>query len=320
MTSSRHRFLVTGAAGFVGANISRRLVERAEEVHVLVKPTTSLWRLEDLLDRLELHTGDITDASYVDKMVDEVKPTVIYHLATHGAYHYQDEAEQILRTNVMGLWHLLRACSRVGYHLLVNTGSSSEYGATQHAMRETDMLDPNSFYAVSKAAQSLLCRHVGRTGRGPVVTLRLFSVYGPYEEPTRLIPQLMMSALEDRGIDMVSPQTVRDFVYVDDVVNVYLEVEKLGAVSGAILNVGTGVQTSLGTIVEKMGRVNGSAIRARWNSMQARPWDSSIWVSDVTNLRRNIGWVPETTVEQGLARTLEWFRRHRDHYRTGMEK
>jgi nucleoside-diphosphate-sugar epimerase len=305
---------VTGAAGFVGANLCARLVERGEEVHAFAKPETSLWRLTELADRLEVHFGDITDAAAVDRIVETIRPTVIYHLATHGAYHYQDSAEQILLVNVTGLWNLVRACTRVGFELLINTGSSSEYGFKEFAMRETDVLEPNSFYAVAKSAQSLLCQHVGRSTRSAVVTLRPFSVYGPYEEPTRLIPHLMLAAIDGKPIEMASRQTVRDFVYIDDVVDVYLEIDKLREMAGEILNVGTGVQTSLAQLVAAMDEVNGAPIDARWGELPPRSWDSSVWVADVSKLRRLLGFVPRTTVRQGLATSLDWFRRHRQAY------
>jgi nucleoside-diphosphate-sugar epimerase len=308
---------VTGAAGFIGANLCRRLLSRGEEVHALLRPGSRTWRLNDLAGRLPLHFADLTDQAALDHVIDAIRPAVIFHLATHGAYHYQGEAERILLVNVVGLWNLHRACARVGFELLVNTGSSSEYGGKTFAMRESDVLDPNSFYAVAKSAQSLLCQHVGRTGGNPIVTLRLFSVYGPYEEPSRLVPQLMLAALDRRPIDMVEPGTVRDFVYIDDVVDVYLQVDKLRELSGEILNVGTGVQTSLAQLVNVAGAINGQPIEAHWGRLPPRSWDASVWVADVSKLRRLTGSVPRTMVEQGLARTLAWFRDHHRFYRNG---
>lgn len=312
---SRRRFLVTGAAGFVGANLCRRLVERGEEVHVLIKPSSATWRIDDLREDLAVHEADITHAEAVERVVDRSKPTVIYHLATHGAYHYQEDAEQILLINVIGLWNLLRACNRVGYELFVNTGSSSEYGRKQFAMRETDLLDPNSFYAVAKATQSLLCQHMGRRADRQIVTLRLFSVYGSYEEPNRLIPNLMMSAIDNTCLRMVSPRTARDFVFVDDVVDVYLEVDRLRELAGEILNVGTGVQTSLSELLEIMGEVQGRPVNAEWESVPARTWDAMTWVADVSKIRSKLGVVPRTAVRLGLAKSLRWFREHENLYR-----
>ena len=279
-----------------------------------MKPSSTPWRLNGIEDGVAVHPVDITDAARVEDVIQRIRPTIVYHLATHGAYHYQNEPEPILLVNVTGLWNVVRACSKVGFDLFVNTGSSSEYGAKSFAMRETDVLEPDSFYAVAKSAQSLLCRHVGRSTRQAIVTLRLFSVYGPYEEPTRLVPRLMMAAIEGKPIDMASPTTVRDFVYVADVVDVYMRIDALRRLAGEIVNVGTGAQTSLAQLVEALGQVVGAPIDARWDRMEPRGWDTDVWVADVSKLRKSIGATPPTGIREGLAASLAWFRAHKHLY------
>ena len=279
-----------------------------------MKPSSTPWRLNGIEDGVAVHPVDITDAARVEDVIQRIRPTIVYHLATHGAYHYQNEPEPILLVNVTGLWNVVRACSKVGFDLFVNTGSSSEYGAKSFAMRETDVLEPDSFYAVAKSAQSLLCRHVGRSTRQAIVTLRLFSVYGPYEEPTRLVPRLMMAAIEGKPIDMASPTTVRDFVYVDDVVDVYMRIDALRRLAGEIVNVGTGAQTSLAQLVEALGQVVGAPIDARWDRMEPGGWDTDVWVADVSKLRKSIGATPPTGIREGLAASLAWFRAHKHLY------
>lgn len=310
-------YLVTGAAGFIGANLCRRLVDEGEETHVFTRSSSDLWRLSDVEDKLEIHTVDICDESQVNAAVDAVKPSVIYHLATHGAYHYQTNADSILLTNVFGLWNLLHACEGHGYRLFVNTGSSSEYGRKDHAMRETDNLEPDSYYAVAKSAQSLLARHYSRISDAPMVTLRLFSVYGPYEEPTRLVPSLMMSALRGEPLKMAGRDTARDFVFIDDVVDVYRNVAKLEELRGEILNVGTGVQNSLSDIVNITESLIGKKLAVDWDALDARMWDSEVWVADASKLRRLLGASPRTTLTEGLTDCLAWFSEHGDYYRHG---
>jgi nucleoside-diphosphate-sugar epimerase len=307
-------FLVTGATGFIGANICRRLVENGEEVHAVVRPQSNRWRLAEITDKIDIHVADIRDAEQVKRVFAEARPSVIYHLATHGAYSYQTDGKQILLTNVLGLWNLLDAAGKRGYELFVNTGSSSEYGQKSYAMRETDVLDPNSFYAVAKSAQSLLCQHSARMDHLPMVTLRLFSVYGPWEEPRRFIPTLMMAAINRRPIDMVSPGTARDLIYIDDVVDVYLMRDQLKALPGEILNVGTGVQSSVAQVVDAMESVIGGKVDARWGKMEARAWDAETWVADVSKLRRLTGFTPQTSIREGLEKSLPWFREHSHFY------
>jgi len=308
MKGSPRKFLVTGAAGFVGAGLCRRLLSEGQEVHAVTREASRRWRLADIIGDLVLHEIDLRDGDKVRRVVADVRPDVIYHLATHGAYPQQTDGEQILESNVMGLWNLLHASMKTGYELLVNTGSSSEYGHKSFAMRETDLLEPDSFYAVAKSAQSLLCQHLSRESGLPIVSLRLFSVYGPWEEPSRLIPSLMRAALEDRSIEMVAPKTARDFVFVEDVLDVYLMVEKLSRLRGDVLNVGTGAQSSLLDVVATMERVAGKRIEARWDSMPSRPWDSEVWVADVSQLRNRTGYSARTSLEEGLAQTYAWVR------------
>lgn len=308
------RFLVTGAAGFIGANLCRRLLALGDQVHAAVRPGSRRWRLDSVASDLRIHDADIRDADQVETLFSRSKPDVIYHLATHGAYPRQDDGREILITNVFGLWNLLHSANKRGYELFVNTGSSSEYGRKSFAMRETDLLDPNSFYAVAKCAQSLLCQHVSRTNSLPIVSLRPFSVYGPWEEPSRFVPTLMMAALNEAPIDMVSPRTARDFVYIDDVVDAYLMVDKLKTLRGDIINVGTGVQHTLAQVLDAMESVLGHKLSARWGTMPPRTWDADVWVADVSKLYSLTGYAPRTTVREGLAKTLPWFRENQRFY------
>lgn len=312
--------LITGAGGFVGANLCRGLLARDARVHVLLKQDTARWRIGDIRDRLHVHMADLRDAEAVARVVSDVRPRIVYHFATHGAYPFQTDGESILLVNVFGLWNLLQACKETGLDLFVNVGSSSEYGRKPHAMRESDLLEPDSYYAVAKSAQTLLARLCARLDSLPAVTLRLFSAYGPYEEPTRLIPRLLLAALRDAPIQMAAPETARDFVYVDDIVQVCLAVDALRQYPGETFNVGTGVQRTLAEVVAATEAASGKAVRTAWGGMDSRPWDSDVWVADVSKLRRLIGMRPETTLHEGIARSLDWFREHAGLYPPGEEE
>jgi nucleoside-diphosphate-sugar epimerase len=308
MNLLNERFFVTGAAGFVGSCVTRKLVELGCEVHALIRATTNRWRLDGLEQKVALHLGDLNDGERLRELIGEVQPTVVYHLAVHGAYPTQTNADQIILTDMFGTYNLLKACSEVDYKVFVNTGSSSEYGSKLYAMRESDLLEPSSYYAVAKAAQTLVSQHMARADRRPINTFRLFSVYGPYEEPTRLVPTLIRRCLESKELEMVSPDTARDFVYVDDVVEAYLQIGQLSLQCGEVFNIGTGVQSSMRDVVRAVFRSAGAKVKVNWGTMPARSWDTETWLADTTKVRRILKWAPRTGLAEGIEKTTEWFR------------
>jgi len=312
--AKKDTFLITGAAGFVGSCLAERLVKQGEEVHAFVKPETNLWRLENIKKKLNLVKGDLTQQDFVSRAVKQIKPTVIYHLATHGAYSTQDNAERIIATNVFGTWNLLNACADINYKIFVSTGSSSEYGFKTSPMKEMDLLEPNSYYAVAKSAQTLLCQHVARSQKKPIVIFRLFSVYGYYEEASRLIPTLVTRCLDKKDLEMVSPETARDFIFVEDVIEAYLNIERLRRLSGEIINIGTGLQSKLKDIVQQVLQLTQAKVQVKWGSMPPRIWDTNVWVADMTRAKMVLGWKAKHSLKEGLTKTVEWIKINRNLY------
>ncbi len=300
------RVLVTGAAGFVGAVLVRRLLADGHEVHAIVRASSSPWRLADVDADLRWHALDLRDAAALDRALAAARPEVVFHLAAHGAYPAQTEVDDILSTNVTGTWNLLRGLGRRDYEILVNTGSSSEYGFRDTPMNEGDRPAPNSYYAVAKTSQTLLCQHVARAEGRPITTFRLFSIYGPYEEPTRLIPTIIRRCLSGEDLVLTSPQTARDFVFVDDAVDAYLRFDRLATLSGEVINIGSGTQKTLQEVVDLVLRHTGARVRCQWGTMPDRIWDAQTWVADATKSRRLLGWEPHTSLDQGIARTVAW--------------
>lgn len=310
MDPAKQTILITGAAGFVGACLARRLVAEGLRPHVFVQGKTDLWRLKDIQQHLIIHDGDLSDAASVRAMIQDVRPQIIYHLAAHGAYPEQQEAQKIMAVNVMGTLHLLQALEKTDYRLFVNTGSSSEYGFKDTPMRETDVLVPNSFYAAAKAGQTLLAQYAAHAHKKPIVTFRLFSVYGPYESPGRLVPTLLRRALKGEDLVMVSPDTARDFIFVEDVLDAFLNTAPLMDHGGEIFNLGSGTQVSLKEMVDEVLQLTGAKVKVHWQSMPLRIWDTSNWVADVSKTKEVLGFQARTSLQDGLAKTLAWMTAH----------
>lgn len=302
------RVLITGASGFVGANVARRVLRDGHEVHLLLRPSHQSWRIDEIARDVRLHSAGLQDRDQVGRIVRSIKPEWVFHLAAYGAYSTQKDFERMVQTNVLGCASLLDASLALGVEAFVNCGSSSEYGLKDHPPTEDEALEPNSHYAITKASATHYCNLAARTHGARVFTLRLYSIYGPYEEPSRLIPTLLVRALDGQLPRLVSPRTARDYVFVDDACDAVVQVATSPELSSGIYNLCTGVQTSLEALVSITRRMLNVSSEPQWGTMGQRSWDSDIWVGSPAKLLGQIGWRPTTELEKGLRQTVEWFR------------
>ena len=296
---------VTGASGFVGANLVRHLLRDGYETHVLLRADHQPWRLTEVAPLLHYHPVDLTNPEQVRKAVRFIRPEGVFPLAAYGAYPSQTGFARMVDVNLMGTVSLLDACTETGVEAFIFTGSSSEYGYKDHPPREDEVLEPNSHYAITKAAATHYCQFVARTAGVNAVAVRLYSIYGPYEEPTRLIPTLIAHGLRGALPPLVSPTTARDFVYVDDVVDALIALAQAPR-PGTVYNLCTGVQTDLASVVETARRLMGITAEPVWSSMERRSWDTDVWVGSPAALENDIGWRAKVDFATGLARTIEW--------------
>lgn len=302
------RVLITGGTGFVGANLTRYLIERGCEIHLIVRPQYNAWRLTSIESDIHLHVVDLMNGNELEQLLKKIRPEWIFHLAVYGAYSSQCDLQQMINTNITSTANLVRASLCVDFEAFVNTGSSSEYGLKTGPPKENAWIDPNSYYACTKAAATHLCRHLSIEHDLHITTLRLYSAYGPFEEPTRLIPTLVRYALRSDLPPLVSPNVARDFVYVEDVCRAY----QLAAMNpqqqrGAIYNVGTGVQTTLEMVVKHVTSICNIKKEPQWGSMPERAWDTTSWVANCEKIHSELNWRPQVDFAQGFQHTLKWF-------------
>ncbi len=309
------RVLITGAAGFVGANLAHRLVAQGYEVSAFVRPGSDLWRLKTIADAIEFREVELSNADAVLNAVRACKPEWIFHLAVHGAYSWQNDREKIVATNVLGTQNLLESCAETGFDSFVNVGSSSEYGLVDHPPKESELPKPNSYYAFAKASATMFCQFLAEQEKLPVRTMRLYSAYGPWEDSRRLIPTLIAHAREGRLPPLVDPNIARDYVFVDDVVDALVLAAKEPFVQrGEIFNVGTGIQTTIREIVEVVRELFNIDEEPVWGSMPNRSWDTTSWVADNSKIVEVLGWSPRVDLPEGLKQTAERLS-HEDHLR-----
>ncbi len=312
------RVILTGASGFIGANLARRLVTDGHEVHLLVRPAETRWRLIGIADDVVLHTVALEQYDRLEQVVRTINPEWVFHLAAYGAYSTQTDVRRIIETNYNGTVNLVEACLKTDVEAFVNTGSSSEYGYMDHAPSEHELPNPNSHYAASKAGATLYCRFIAHHHQRQLTTLRLYSVFGPWEEPTRLMPNLILHALRGELPPLVSPLIARDFVYVEDIGDAFLAATDLPASDyGSVINIGTGIQVNLEQLVAVIREQFSLDIQPQWGTMPDRQWDTDMWVADPTLAQSTLGWKPSHDLGDGLRAFTAWLTSEpniREHY------
>ena len=176
-------------------------------------------------------------------------------------------------------------------------------------MKEKDILKPNSYYSVFKISSTLFCQFQSFFNNLQIVTIRPFHVYGPYEEPRRLIPTLMSNMILNRKIKLVSPNISRDLVYVTDVINFYILIASKKNLKGQVFNLGFGKKITINKIYNYLKKITKYKKKNKWNSMKDRLWDQTIWFSDMSYVKKQLNWKPKINFKQGLKETLIWHRK-----------
>jgi nucleoside-diphosphate-sugar epimerase len=302
------RVLVTGATGFIGANLVRAVLAAGAEVHAVVRAGSSTWRLEELQRDVRFHPADLADPVSLRRAFATARPDVLLHLAVPRG---QDEAARvrIVRDNVLGAAHLIGLVREFGVGRVVVTGSSLEYGPQAGPLHEALALQPSTVHGVAKAAASLLFRQAALEHGIPVSILRLFHVYGPWESPHRLFPAAVRAARDGTRLPLTEPGIRRDWVFVDDVVDAVLRAVGLET-RGEVLNIGSGRQYANEEVVAGVAAAVGHPIATDVGAFTARPADVTSRVADCAEAARQLGWRPRHDLASAVRRTLAWCDAH----------
>lgn len=303
----KERVLITGGSGFIGACLTRALIAQGQEVFLLLRPEHQPWRLVALQGQFHPLLGDLRDSASVNAAVQSARPDVIYNLATHGAYPAQQNRAAILATNIQGTMNLLEALSHRDYRCLVHAGSSSEYGQKNVPMHEEDRLEPATDYAVGKASASLLVLAEAYRGK-PNCVVRVFSAYGPWEEPTRLVPYVMDCCIHGRNPEVTWGGQPRDFIHIDDVVALMITAGRLPQARGLILHAGTGIQQRVRTMIETIIATSNTTVVPAYGQRNYHQHEPECWVASIKKTQETTGWVPRHDLRSGIECTWRWLR------------
>jgi nucleoside-diphosphate-sugar epimerase/glycosyltransferase involved in cell wall biosynthesis len=304
--------LVIGASGFIGANLFKKLSTTRQDVFAVVRKTKG-WRLAEIKDD-KIIAIDLNDFSAVRNLISNILPNTVFNCLAYGAYSFEKDTSLTYQTNFQSVVNLVELLSQRPISSYVHAGSSSEYGANCEAPSEDSACEPNSAYAVSKTAASTYLSYMGKHNSFPCVNLRLYSVYGPLEDTSRLIPNLLRKALQRDLPPFVNPGISRDFVHVDDVCTAFvIAAAKMHPdLYGENFNIGTGIKTSIRDLAELACKIFDIPVQPKFGSMEDRAWDLKDWYSNPSKALSLLGWSATITLDQGLLSTSKWIEKISD--------
>ena len=315
--------LVTGAGGFIGSHLVEALVKREAKVKAFVHYNSrNDWGMLEFVERhilgqLEVLTGDVRDSDCIRASVSDCD--VVFHLAALiGIPYSYVNPRDVVDTNLVGTLNVLQAARDFETEKVIHLSTSEVYGTAEYVpMDEKHPLYPQSPYAATKVAADQLALSFFRSFKLPVAIARPFNVYGPRQSARAIVPTIISQALEKKSVRIGSIYTTRDLTYVADTVEGLLRICESDQTKGEITNLGSGFEISIEELIELVARCLNKSIRAISESKRKRPKTSEVerLCSDSKKAQKVLGWVPQVTLEEGLALTISWIEKHQGLYK-----
>jgi len=303
------KVLVTGASGFIGSHVVEELVERGYEVRVFLRynSTGYVGNLSkvppEVLDRLEMYWGDIRDFTSVARAVEGVD--AVLHLAAQISvpYSFQNPIDFAMN-NVVGTTNVLKA---------------EIFGGSDYPLSETSLRLPRSPYAASKVGADAMVKSFYYAYGLNTLIIRPFNTYGPRQSPRALIPWIILQALRGDTVRLGNLKPRRDFTYVKDTARALVLALESDTGGGEEINLGVGRSYSVLEIVETVGKVMGKKLKVVQDESLIRPTRMEVFnlISDNRKAREILGWEPQVPLEEGIRRTVEYFRENGGAHRKG---
>lgn len=307
------KILVTGATGFIGTHLVRRLANSGAHVLALSRRQSKLAGLEL---PIEVCRVSLLNFERLRRIIERFKPQKVVHLGSvvnlERSYHI---AQKCIDVNMQGTLNLLEALRRTPPDIFIYVSTTEIYGSGKIPYREEQKECPPSPYAITKLAGEQFCQLYREVFGYPVCILRLSSCYGPGQGPERLIPSIILSCLKAKPIQINARNQQRDFLYVEDAVEGILRSLVKKTAVGQLINMGAKKSYRFTDIAKKIKELTGSDIPIILGRGRDRPGEAGRWKCDNTKAKKLLGWEEHCRFDQGLLKTISWFRFHSNAYK-----
>jgi NAD dependent epimerase/dehydratase len=323
---NNNKVLITGAGGFIGSHLTERLVQMGAQVRAFVRYNSrNDWGfLEDIsaeiLGNMEVFPGDLTDPFMVRRAVTGCQ--LVFHLgALIGVPYSYDAPRQYIEVNVMGTLNVLKACLEENVEKVIHTSTSETYGTACYTpIDETHPLQSQSPYSASKIAADKLAESYHLSFDLPVAIIRPFNTYGPRQSARAVVPTIISQALCGDIIKLGLLSPVRDLNYVADVVAGFIKVAESEKSVGTVINIGSGRGVVVEQVAEIIIKLIGANKQIVTDEERLRPKKSEVMalICDSTKAKMLLGWKPQYSLEEGLAQTIDYVKKHLNRYKVAI--
>jgi len=299
------KILVTGGSGFVGAAVVRLLLEQGCKVALLLRPSSNTRRIDDLLAQCTVIRGDLSKLEDIRTDLTEFSPHTVVHLAWDGVKG-ADRNSSVQMKNVVNSISLYCLTEQIGCAQFVGLGSQAEYGQVVGRISETTATHPTTAYGAAKLATSLILERSAAASGRPFAWLRLFSSYGPDDDPSWMISYLIRSLLAGERPSLTKAEQFWDYIHVNDVASGI--VAAVNSNARGFFNIGSGNAQSLREIISMIRDAIDPSLSLGFGELPYRPDQVMHLEADINALSSATGWFPRISFESGIAETVEWHR------------
>jgi len=309
------RILITGGSGFIPSHLVRRLINDNAEVAIITKYNSIVdnIRLVDIWDKIHVMEADIRNIDSL-KQIADYKPQIVYHFAAYN--HVGDSFKNVseaLDCNLQGTANVIDAWD--DYEKFIYISTSESYGDQPKVPFKEEMLpQPVSPYSVGKYAGELYCRMKMENMKKPIVLLRPFNAFGPYQSPRAIISEIIRDCLLGKTIHSTEGKQTRDFNYIANLVDGFLLAGESDKAVGQLINLGSGREISIKDLILTIHKETHSSSELKIGSLEYRP--TEIWRMVAANDRAKdlLDWSPKVSFEEGLRRTITWYKKYLEQY------
>jgi len=301
------KVFLTGTTGFIGSHVARRLIADGCEVYALVHPSSNTWRVNDIVDSLNVVSCDLFSTEELNKSLEQIRPDICIHLAWYaepGKYLNSLENLRFMSASMQ----LATRLANLGCKRFVGAGTCFEYDTDLGYLSETSPTSPRSLYAASKLGLYLVLEQLSKMMGLGVAWLRFFYLYGPYEDERRLVPSVICSLLRNQEAKVTKGEQIRDFLHVEDVAAAIWTVAQSNLLGP--VNIGSGKPVAVRDVATKIGEILNRLGLIKFGALPYSTSEPMFVCANNSRLVGNTTWVPRYDLEEGLRLTVDWWQAH----------